>query len=127
MIKHYDNLIFSKIVKDKDYSFSNLKFGKSNTDQSFYEPSGTFVSNQSKIGASSMTHLHNNAESDISKVREDSSFLPQNMTQEELQSYIIHQEEVAKSAINDINSQINAIKDEVNLKNQIVQKSTETD
>ena len=127
MIKHYDNLIFSNFVKGKDYSFSSPNFGKSNTDQSFYEPSGSFVSNQSKIGASSMTHLHNGAESDISEIRKKYSFLPQNMTQEELQSFIAHQEEVAKSALEDVNSKINSIRDEVNLKNQIVQKSTETD
>lgn len=127
MIKHYDSLVFSKIVKEKDYTFSNPVFGKSNTDQSYYEPSGSFVSNQSKIGASSMTHLHNQAESDISAIRENSSFLPQNMTQEEIQSYIVQQREIAQSAINDVNTQINEIKDEVNLKNKIVQKSTETE
>lgn len=127
MIKHYDSFVFSKFVKEKDYSFSNPVFGKSNTDQSFYEPSGTFALNQQKIGASSMTHLHNQAENDISEVRKNCSFLPQNMTQEEVQSMIIHQREVAESAINDVNAQINNIKDEINLKNQIVQKSTNTE
>ena len=127
MIKHYDSLVFSKIVKDKDYSFSNPVFGKSNTDQSFYEPSGSFVSNQTKIGASAMTHLHNGAENDISEVRKNCSFLPQGMTQEEIQAMILHQEEIAKSAINDVNSKINEIKDEVNLKNKIVQNSEETE
>lgn len=127
MIKHYEDLIFSKIVKDKDYSFKNPLFGKSNTDQSYYEPSGSFTSNQSKIGASAMTHLHNGAEFDIEEVRKNSSFLPQNMTQEEIQSYIVHQREVAESSIKDVNAHINQIKDEVNLKNQIVQKSTESE
>lgn len=127
MLKHYDDLIFSKIVEKKDYSFSNIVFGKSNTDQSFYEPSASFVSNQQKIGASSMSHLHNQAESDISEVRKNSSFLPQNMTQEEVQAMITLQKTATESAINDVKSKINEIKDEVNLKNQIVQKSTETD
>lgn len=127
MIKHYDSLVFAKIIKDKDYSFSNPVFGKSNTDQSFYEPSGTFSSNQQKIGASSMTHLHNGAESDISEIRKTSSFLPQNMTQEEIQSYIVQQKEITLSAINDVQSQIDNIKDDVNLKSQIVQKSTQVD
>lgn len=125
MVKHFDSLIFSKIVKE-DYSFSNPEFGKSNTDQSYYEPSGTFSSNQSKIGASSMTHLHNGAESAISEVRKNSSFLPQNMTQEEVQAMIVQQQELTQSAINDVNNQINNIKDEINLKNQIVQKSTDS-
>lgn len=127
MIKHYDDLIFSKIVKDKDYSFSSPDFGKSNTDQSFYEPSGSFASNQSKIGASSMTHLHNQAEFAIDEVRKNSSFLPQNLTPEEIQSMIVYQKGVAESAIDDVNTQINQIKDEINLKTQIVQKSTESE
>ena len=74
-----------------------------------------------------MTHLHNQAESDISAIRENSSFLPQNMTQEEIQSYIVQQKEIAKSAINDVNAKINEIKDDVNLKNKIVENSTETE
>lgn len=127
MIKHFDSLIFSKIVEKADYSFSNPVFGKSNTDQSYYEPSGTFASNQAKIGASAMTHLHNGAENDITAIRENCSFLAQNMTQEEINAMIVHQQSVAKSAIDDVNYQINNIKDEINLKNQIEQKSTETD
>ena len=127
MIKHYDDLVFSKIVKDKDYSFSNPVFGKSNTDQSYYEPSGSFVANQSKIGASAMTHLHNQAENDISEIRKNCSFLPHGMTQEEIQAMSVHQEEIAKSAIDEVSSQINQIKDEVNLKTQIVKNSKETE
>lgn len=127
MIKHYDSLVFSKILKEKDYSFSNVIFGKSNTDQSYYEPSGTFTSNQQKIGASSMTHLHNQAESDIESVRENSSFLAQNMTQEELNAMIVQQRDVASSAINDFNDKFNQIKDEVNLRSKVVQKSTESE
>lgn len=127
MIKHYDSLVFSKIVKEGDYSFSCPVFGKSNTDQSFYEPSGTFVSNQSKIGGSSMSHLHNGAESDISEIRKTSSFLPQNMTQEEIQSYIVQQKEIARSAISDVKSQIDNIKDDVNLRSKIEQKSTQVE
>lgn len=127
MIKHYDSLIFSKIINKDDYSFSNSIFGKSNTDQSYYEPSGSFFSNQSKIGASAMTHLHNQAENDIASIRANCGFLPQNMTQEEVQAMIVHQREVAESAINDVNKQINEIKDEVNLRKQIVQKSTESE
>lgn len=125
MFKHYADLVYSKIVKNDDYVFENPVFGKSNTDQSYYEPSGTFTSNQSKIGASSMTHLHNQAESDISKIRANYDFLPQNMTQEEVQAMISMQREVAESAVADVSKQIDAIKDEVNLKNQIVQKSLE--
>ena len=126
MVKHYDSFIFSKIVDDEDYHFKNPVFGKSNTDQSYYEPSGSFVSNQSKIGASSMTHLHNDAESDISEVRKNTSFLPQNMTQEEVNAMIVQQREIAESAINDVNEKISEIKDDINLRNQIVQKSTES-
>lgn len=127
MIRYYDDLIFSTLSKKKDYFFSQPIFGKSNTDQSFYEPTGSFASNQSKLGASSMTHLHNQAENDIAQVRKDCFFLPQNMTQEELHSYIFNQQEVAQEAINAVNSQINDIKDEVNFAQEIEQKSTDSD
>lgn len=125
MIKHYDDLIFSKVVVD-DYFFENPEFGKSNTDQSYYEPSGTFFANQQKIGASAMSHLHNQAESDISQVRKDSSFLPQNLTPEEIHSMISQQRELAESAVNDVNSQINQIKDELNQGQTVVQNSSES-
>ena len=119
MVKHYDSFIFSKIVDDEDYSFKNPVFGKSNTDQSYYEPSGSFVSNQSKIGASSMTHLHNDAESDIAEVRKNTVFLPQNMTQEEINAMIVNQRELAESAIKDVNEKIDQIKDDINLRKQL--------
>lgn len=127
MLKHYCDLIFSKIVKENDYSFKNAEFGKSNTDQSYYEPSASFAQNQAKIGASSITHLHNQSENDIAEIRNKSSFLPQNMTQEEVQAMIVQQREVVESAISDVNNQINVIKNDVNLKNQIVQKSTDSE
>ena len=126
MIKHYNDLIFSEIVKQGDYSFSNPEFGKSNTDQSYYEPNSSLIANAQKSGSVSSS-LHNDAEKSIAEIRKQCSFLPQNMTQEEIQSYLVHQEEVAKSAIDDVNATINSIKDEVNLRNQIVQKSTESE
>lgn len=127
MIKHYNDLIFSTVVKDKDYSFKNPLFGKSNTDQSFYDPRGSFTSNQSKIGASAMTHLHNNAESDVAEIRKNHSFLPQNMTQEEVQAMIIQQKEVVESAINDVSVKLGQIKDEIDFHSKIEQKSISTE
>lgn len=125
MIKHYDDLIVSKIIKDKDYSFSNPKFGKSNTDQSYYEPMASMVQNAQKSGSVSSS-LHNDAERSIAEVRANSDFLPNYMTQEETNAMIVRQREIAEQSIKDVNNQINNIKDEVNFKNQIVQKSTET-
>ena len=51
MIKHYNDLIFSEIVKQGDYSFSNPEFGKSNTDQSYYEPNSSLIANAQKSGS----------------------------------------------------------------------------
>lgn len=126
MIKHYDNLIFSKIVEKNDYSFKNPTFGKSNTDQSYYEPMASMVQNLSKSAAFSSS-LHNNAEKSISQIRAESDFLPQNMTHEETQAFIVRQREIADNAIKDVKAQINAIKDDINLNKEIEQKTTDTE
>lgn len=124
MIKHYDDLIVSKTVKDKDYSFSNPTFGKSNTDQSYYEPMASMFQNAQKSGSVSSS-FHNDAEKSIAEVRANADFLPQNMTQEETNAMIVRQREIVEGSIQDVNNQINNIKDEINLKDQIVQNSTE--
>lgn len=128
MLKHYDNLVFSKIVEKNDYSFKNPIFGKSNTDQSYYEPMASMVQNLSKSGALSSS-LHNDAEKSISQIRAEANFLPQNLTHEETQAYITAQREQVSSAIKSVNEQIKDINFKVqqDLKEKSVQKSTSED
>lgn len=125
MIKHYDNLIFSQIVQKDDFKFKNPIFGKSNTDQSYYEPMASMVQNLSKSGSVS-TSLHNDAEKSISQIRKESSFIPQNLTHEETQAYIVAQHEKVSSAIKSVNEQIGDINFKVNqnFKEKVSQKSS---
>lgn len=126
MVKHFDNLIFSKIIKDNDYSFSNPKFGRSNTDQSFYEPMASMVQNAQKSGSVSSS-LHNDAEKSIKEIRNSSDFLPNYMTQEEIQAMIVNQQESVDKSIESVKLQVETIKEQIKNSEEIVQKSTVTD
>lgn len=128
MVRHYNALVFSTIVEKNDYSFKNPTFGKSNTDQSYYEPMASMVQNLSKSGSLSST-LHNDAEKSIAQIRAEANFLPQNLTHEETQAYITAQREQVSSAIKSVNEQIKDINFKVqqDLKEKISQKSLRED
>lgn len=129
MVKHYDNLIYSKIVDKNDFKFKNPKFGKSNTDQSYYEPMASMVQNLSK-SASLSSSLHNDAENSIAKIRAESDFLPQNLTQEEMQAYITIQKEEVSSAIKSVKDKVHEIKLQAQQdfdQQQVLQKSVDDD
>lgn len=126
MVKHYDDLITSKIIKNNDYCYVSPEFGQSNTDQSYYEPMASMVQNAQKSGSVSSS-LHNDAEKTISEIRANSDFLPNNMTQEEIQARIVQQTENAENAISSVKQKLEQIKDEVNLRQEVVQKSSESE
>ena len=65
-----------------EYKKEEIKFGKSNTDQSYYQPIGSQVG--SMIASNFMQHLHNGAQETIKEIFDNCSFVPNYMTNEEL-------------------------------------------
>lgn len=128
MLNHYYDLSpISQICDTKiEYKKEEVKFGKSNTDQSYYQPIGSQVA--SMIASSSMQHLHNGAQETIKQIFENCSFVPSYMTNEELAHAQKLSEQKIKTAQEEVKQQYQEIKDniqsEINTQN-IVKKSTE--
>lgn len=126
MLNHYYDISpISQICDSKvEYKKNEIKFGKSNTDQSYYQPIGSQVA--SMVASSSMQHLHNGAEQTIKEIFETASFVPNYMTNEELAHAQKLSEQHIKEAQEDIKKQYQEIKDnlqsEVNTQ-KIVNKS----
>lgn len=124
---YYDISPISQICDAKvEFKKEEVKFGKSNTDQSYYQPIGSQVS--SMVASHSMQHLHNDAEQSIKEIFETASFVPNYMTNEELAHAQKLSEQKVQKAQEDIIKQYQEIKDnlqtEVNTQ-KIVQKSSE--
>lgn len=128
MLNHYYDISpISQICDSKiEYKKVEIKFGESNTDQSYYQPLGSQVS--SMVASSSMQHLHNGAAESIKQIFENSSFVPNYMTNEELAHVQKLSEQRVEQAKEDIKKQYQEIKDnlqvEANTK-KIVNKSTD--
>lgn len=128
MLNHYYDISpISQICDSKvEYKKEKVVFGKSNTDQSYYQPIGSQIG--SMIASSSMQHLHNGAEETIKQIFENCSFVPNYMTNEELAHAQKLFEQKINSAQEEVKRQYQEIKDniqsEINTQN-IVKKSTE--
>lgn len=128
MLNHYYDISpISQICDIKiEYKKHEIQFGKSNTDQSYYQPLGSQVA--SMVASSSMQHLHNGAEQSIKQIFETASFVPNYMTNEELAHAQKISEQRIEQAKEEIQKQYQEIKDnlqvEVNTQN-IVNKSTD--
>lgn len=130
MLNHYYNISpISQILDSKvEYKKKDVSYGKSNTDQSYYQPIGSQVA--SMVSSSSMQHLHNGAEQSIKQIFETSSFIPNFMTNEELAHAQKLSEQKVLQAQEDIKKQYQEIRDnlqtEINTQ-KIVNNSTTTD
>lgn len=128
MLNHYYDISpISQICDSKvEYKKKQIKFGKSNTDQSYYQPIGSQVG--SMIASSSMQHLHNGAEETIKQIFENCSFVPNYMTNEELAHAQKLSEHKIKTAQEDVKKQYKEIKDNIQTEinaQKIVNKSSE--
>lgn len=128
MLNHYYDISpISQICDAKiEYKKQEIEFGKSNTDQSYYQPIGSQVA--SMVASSSMQHLHNGAEQSIKEIFENASFVPNYMTNEELAHAQKLSEQRVQQAQEDIKKQYQEIRDnlqtEVNTQ-KIVNNSTD--
>lgn len=128
MLNHYYDISpISQICDTKiEYKKEVVKFGKSNTDQSYFQPIGSQVG--SMVASSSMQHLHNGAEETIKQIFENCSFVPNYMTNEELAHAQKLSEQKIKTAQEEVKQQYQEIKDNIQTEintQKIVKKSTE--
>ena len=128
MLNHYYDISpISQICETKiEYKKEEIKFGKSNTDQSYYQPIGSQVG--SMIASNFMQHLHNGAQETIKEIFDNCSFVPNYMTNEELAHVQKLSEQKIKTAQEEVKKQYQEIKDNIQTEintNNIVKKSSE--